>query len=177
MLSHFRPLARNLVVCAALSLAAGSALAQASGDMTIVPGKGIGKVMLGMSKDQLFAAAGQPVDSVHISAGYLHEFKDLSALVSEGGQVVWVYTDSPDYKTPEGIGAGMSEKDIVAKLGQPAKAQDLKMSIDGADRPIARALCFAPGLIFVQNFGPGLPKTMGRVSIRSEGCANLSANG
>ncbi len=110
-------------------------------DNLIVPGQRIGKVAVGMPARQLVNAAGSPKDSSRLGKGFVSDFGDgLVAVVNDGDlKVVTIGTSDPWYATPEGIRAGSSELEVVARLG---KAQAVS---EDRGKPNIKTYCY-PGL-------------------------------
>jgi hypothetical protein len=98
-------------------------------------------------------------------------FGELQLFLGDDGRAVRVETDSADYRTKDGLGAGSMEAEIVAKLGKPALAEDIGTRNDNLLMPIGRRVCYEPGLVFVADFVPRQPHATTHVAVRRDGCA------
>lgn len=159
----------------ALLLVAGAlapAIAFGADSGTLVePGRGIGAAGLGMTEAQATAALGKAGSRLHVTTGYLDLFGELQVFLAEDGKAYRIETDSADYRTKEGLGVGSMEKEIVAKLGKPALAEDMKVRNDNLLIPQGRRLCYEPGLVFVAEYAPQQPHATTHVAVRRDGCA------
>jgi hypothetical protein len=114
-----------------------SASASASGiDTAIQPGRSVGKVETGMSRNQVIEAIGEP-DAPSAASGPLHYRKaGFAVICSKKDHLVTVImcgdpesNDSPlaqafTGKTPQGIGMGSSRAEIVKAYGLPDSEKD-----------------------------------------------------
>ncbi|HEY5209127.1 MAG TPA: hypothetical protein VIJ42_06745 [Stellaceae bacterium] len=141
-------------------------------DRIIAAGRGIGAARLGMPVAGALAALGKPDAKYHVSDGYLYVFGALRLLAADDGRIARVETDSADYRTPDGLGIGSAETEIAARLGAPARAEDIKTRNDNLLMTIGRRICYEPGLTFVADYTPGQPRVTTRIVVRGDGCAH-----
>ena len=169
---HFLRTAAPFALAAVILAAPFWAAADDKADAAIVPGKRIGAAAFGMNTEQLTAALGKPAARLHISDGYLLMFGDVRVVVAEDGHVIRLETESAGFKTADGFGVGSMEPAIAAKLGPPAKAQDIRTSADNLQIPIGHRVCYEPGMVFVTEFVPRQPHAVTLVGLREGGCAH-----
>lgn len=137
----------------------------------IAPGEGIGAARLGMTEAQAIAAMGKPDQRLHVTTGYLDLFGGIRVFLGEDGRAVRIETDDDGFRTGKGLGVGSTEKEIVAALGKPALAEDMKVRNDNLLMPQGRRLCYEPGLVFTAEYPPQQPHATTLVSVRRDGCA------
>ena len=137
----------------------------------IAPGQGIGAARLGMTEPQAIAAMGKPAQRLHVATGYLDLFGEVRVFLADDGHVYRIETEDDGFRTREGLGVGSNEKEIVAKLGKPALAEDIRVRNDNILMPEGRRLCYEPGLIFIAEYEPRQPHATTRVAVWGDGCA------
>jgi hypothetical protein len=114
-------------------------------DHLIVPGKRIGPVSIGMSAKQLLDALGAPKSTYRFTDASSNEFSNgIEAVVDDATLQVWrvqVQLASPGasaYATAEGVGMGLTDLEIRARLGNPD-------SVETINELNSRRYCY-PGL-------------------------------
>jgi hypothetical protein len=162
---------RFLYIGMLLAGALAPAIAFGADGKLIEPGRGIGAATLGMSEAEATAVLGKPDSRLHVTSGYLDLFGALQVFVADDGRAYRIETEAEDYRTREGLGVGSTEADIVAKLGKPALAEDLKTRNDNLLMPLGRRLCYEPGLVFIAEYAPRQPHATTHVAVRHDGCA------
>jgi hypothetical protein len=108
---------RRLMIasCLMLLFVAG---ATAQGDYDIVPGRRIGKIEIGMSRQAAHGALGKPTGAYRLSRGYQGEYwisasdNTLRVIYDQAGRVYQVSVTSPRFTTPEGLTTESSLGDI-----------------------------------------------------------------
>ena len=111
-LSYSLLLLLMLLVCVVPSFAQKSLL---------LAGKGAGSVELGNDYTRTAAALGAPSKVEPTQADpntklYFH--KDVLLLVGTENKIIGITITSPAYRTPDGLGVGSSEREVMRKLGQ-----------------------------------------------------------
>jgi len=159
-----------------ISLAMAGALAPAivfaaDDGKLIAPGQGIGGARLGMTEPQAVATLGKADQRLHVTTGYLDLFGEIRVFLAEDGHAYRIETEDDAFRTKEGLGVGSNEKEIVAKLGKPARAEDMRVRNDNLLMPEGRRLCYEPGLVFIAEYAPQQPHATTRVAVWSDGCA------
>jgi hypothetical protein len=120
-----RPTLRLVLAAALLALSAADASAQ-SNDNLIVPGQRIGPVYIGMTSKNMKRVLGPPDAAFRLSQNiYAYRWGDWKnprwwVYASRGG-AFRIDTALGNFKTVDGIGAGIPEEKITAKWGQPKR--------------------------------------------------------
>ncbi len=132
---------RRWMTWLALACAVGAAGARAAASggplamsraWVIVPGEAIGPIRLGMSRDEVRAAVGEPERTSlggweYLSGGYAVLFSTPRQTVSAilGGDAGYPHGELAKAfvaRTREGIGMGSTRAEVIAALGEPAVA-------------------------------------------------------
>jgi len=136
-------------------------------DHLIVPGTRVGPVSIGMTKDQLFAAMGLPVDTiVSYTDVFVHLYQvtniqGLRVAVGKSSSRVWyIEVGNENYRTSQGLAVGMQERQVRELMGPPEKV--VLKTAHSQDM-----YCY-PGLRVY--FGEG---KVGLISVNPWGCSKL----
>lgn len=94
-----------------------AALAVAAQDFAVKPGRGIGKVELGMSRRAVHDALGKPGGAYRMSGALTGEYWQAHTgndvrIVYRAGKVVQIKITSPRFSTPEGLTTESSLADV-----------------------------------------------------------------
>ena len=120
---------RSTLVLVLAAIVAGVAQAAPNGDQLVRPGKGIGKVNLGMSEAQVRSALGKPTYVVSRRASFGQQARELqygfdaNFVVTLAGRkgslrVTAVRTTRQRERMPDGFGIGTREPELIRKYGK-----------------------------------------------------------
>jgi hypothetical protein len=126
-----------LLACVAVAVAASSAQARPSSDTLIRPGKGIGRIELGMTEARVRRLLGRPEFVLTRQLGFGRRYVELQyqgaffivGLLERGGgprTVVSVGTSFRSERTPEGAGPGTLERRLLAVYGSRLRCERLQ---------------------------------------------------
>jgi len=92
----------------------------------IVPGQGVGPIVLGMRIVQVFQYLGPPARRVRTETTerFLWPDRGITVRVDFDGRVEAIFVEHPDYRTAQGVGVGSTLEEVVRAFGPTEQVQE-----------------------------------------------------